>query len=45
MNNQPFISERLVQYPIHYAAFNGELKKVRSLLLKNPDLLNSRDYS
>ena len=45
MKNQPFISERLVQYPIHYAALNGDLNKVKLLLAKNPSMLDSRDYS
>ena len=45
MKNQPFNSERLAQYPIHYAALNGDLNKVKSLLAKNPSMINSRDYS
>lgn len=45
MKDKPFIPERLVQYPIHNAALNGDLSKVKSLLLKNSALLNVRDYS
>jgi serine/threonine-protein phosphatase 6 regulatory ankyrin repeat subunit B len=45
MKYQPFIPEQLAKYPIHNAALNGDLIKVKSLLLKNPSLINSIDYS
>lgn len=44
-NDIPFIPERLKQYPLQYAAWCGDLGKVKSILKKNPELLNSKDYS